>query len=130
MERLATRSPRSLPRHQSVSSEKKNSSKTKLCWLLRVSADGSGAGGPNMHLFCYLVHVTNVRSLIWIGIYAHADQLPELKDRKTLEQKCIIFSYWQKIGGCRRWERRALRAAVVADAARFCSTPPLWKNQS
>lgn len=36
-----------------------------------------------MHLFCYLVHVTNVRSLIWIRVYAHADQLPQLKDRKT-----------------------------------------------
>lgn len=61
---------------------KKNSSKTKLCCFLRVSADGSCAGGPNMHLFCYLVHVTNVRSLIWIRVYAHADQLPQLKDRK------------------------------------------------
>lgn len=81
--------PHLLTRHQSVSSEKKNSSKTKLCWLLRVSADGSGAGGPNVHLFCYLVHVTNVGSLIWIRIYAHADQLPELKDRKTSEQKWI-----------------------------------------
>lgn len=36
-----------------------------------------------MHLFCYLVHVTNIRSLIGIGVYAHADQLPQLKDRKT-----------------------------------------------
>lgn len=51
--------------------------------FLHAFADGSCAGGPNVHLFCYLVHVTDVGSLIRIGVYAHADQLPQLKDSKT-----------------------------------------------
>lgn len=51
-----------------------------------------------MHLFCYLVHVTNVRSLIWIRVYAHADQLPQLKDRKTCTKvnKSTVF-YWKRV---------------------------------
>ena len=34
-----------------------------------------------MHLFRYLVHVANVGPLVRVGVYAHADQLPQLKDR-------------------------------------------------
>lgn len=45
-----------------------------------------------MHLFCYLVHVTNVRSLIRIGVYAHADQLPQLKHRKQADVNDLRIS--------------------------------------
>lgn len=55
-----------------------------------------------MHLFCYLVHVTNVRSLIWIRVYAHADQLPQLKDRKTCTEMWmnLLISYWKRLQEC------------------------------
>lgn len=36
-----------------------------------------------MHLFGYLVHVADVRPLVWVGVDAHADQLPQLQHSTT-----------------------------------------------
>lgn len=38
----------------------------------------SGAGCPDVHLFSHLVHILNVRSMVRVGVDAHADQFPKL----------------------------------------------------
>lgn len=74
------------------SCQTEGSSKTKLGRLsLRArQPDSSSAGGPHVHLFCQLVHVANVRSLVRIRVYAHADELSQLegqiKKRKSVER--------------------------------------------
>lgn len=66
--------------HQSLSAEKRIQVRLSCA---ASPARRSCARGPHVHLFGYLVHVTDVRPLIWVGVYAHADQLPQLQDTTT-----------------------------------------------
>lgn len=44
----------------------------------------SGAGCPDVHLFSHLVHILNVRSVVRVGVDAHADQFPKLQGKTIL----------------------------------------------
>lgn len=37
-----------------------------------------------MHLSSHLVHISNVRSVIWVGVDTHTDQFPKLQGKTIL----------------------------------------------